>query len=152
MGGLAVKTAASFDDSMRQVQAVTGATGDQFDMLRATGYDLGVRILLGQRHRGKWAMRYLGMAPDSQRSVYEATPQIVASGVRRVGLWILPPAKLTLHQRIICVFLRACTLCISTSGRYADTYRASPIAECSVIHKAPGDIVFEIECAVCPSI
>ena len=41
MGGLAVKTAASFDDSMRQVQAVTGATGDQFDMLRQQAIDLG---------------------------------------------------------------------------------------------------------------
>ena len=39
--GLAVKTAASFDDSMRQVQAVTGATGDQFDMLRQQAIDLG---------------------------------------------------------------------------------------------------------------
>ena len=39
MGGVAVKTAASFDDSMRQVQAVTGATGDQFEMLRQQAID-----------------------------------------------------------------------------------------------------------------
>ena len=32
-GGLMVKTAADFDDSMRKVAAVTGATGDQFDRL-----------------------------------------------------------------------------------------------------------------------
>jgi len=41
MGGIALSTASSFDDSMRKVAAVTGATGDQFDRLRQQAIDLG---------------------------------------------------------------------------------------------------------------
>jgi len=77
MGGLAVKTAASFDDSMRQVQAVTGATGDQFDMLRQQAIDLGADTAWSASESAE-AMRYLGMAGLTVNEVYEATPQMLS--------------------------------------------------------------------------
>ena len=77
MGGLAVKTAASFDDSMRQVQAVTGATGDQFDLLRQQAIDLGADTAWSASEAAD-AMKYLGMAGLTVNEVYEATPQMLS--------------------------------------------------------------------------
>ena len=77
MGGVAVKTAASFDDSMRQVQAVTGATGDQFEMLRQQAIDLGADTAWSASESAS-AMKYLGMAGLTVNEVYEATPQMLS--------------------------------------------------------------------------
>lgn len=77
MGGVAVKTAASFDDSMRQVQSVTGATGDQFEMLRQQAIDLGADTAWSASESAS-AMKYLGMAGLTVNEVYEATPQMLS--------------------------------------------------------------------------
>ena len=77
MGALAVKTAASFDDSMRQVQAVTGATGDQFDMLRQQAIDLGASTAWSASEAAD-AMQYLGMAGLTVNEIIEATPQMLS--------------------------------------------------------------------------
>ncbi len=77
MGALAVKTAASFDDSMRQVAAVTSATGDQFDMLRQQAIDLGASTAWSASEAAD-AMKYLGMAGLTVNEIYAATPQMLS--------------------------------------------------------------------------
>src|SRR5690554_4276740 len=72
-GGLMLKTAVDFDNSMRKVQAVTGATGDQFDKLRQTAIDLGASTAWSATESAE-AMRYLGMAGLDTNEILEATP------------------------------------------------------------------------------
>ena len=75
-GGLMVKTAVDFDNSMRKVQAVTGATGDQFDKLRQAAIDLGASTAWSATESAE-AMRYLGMAGLDTNEILEATPQML---------------------------------------------------------------------------
>ena len=76
-GGLMVKTAADFDDSMRKVAAVTGATGDQFDRLRQQAIDLGATTAWSASESAA-AMQYLGMAGLDTNEILEATPQMLS--------------------------------------------------------------------------
>lgn len=76
-GGLMVKTAADFDDSMRKVAAVTGATGDQFDRLRQLAIDLGATTAWSASESAA-AMQYLGMAGLDTNEILEATPQMLS--------------------------------------------------------------------------
>jgi TP901 family phage tail tape measure protein len=76
-GGLMVKTAVDFDDSMRKVQAVTGATGDQFDRLRQQAIDLGASTAWSASESAA-AMQYLGMAGLDTNEILEATPQMLS--------------------------------------------------------------------------
>lgn len=75
-GGLMLKTAVDFDDSMRKVAAVTGATGDQFDRLRQQAIDLGASTAWSASESAE-AMRYLGMAGLDTNEILEATPQML---------------------------------------------------------------------------
>lgn len=76
-GGLMVKTASDFDDSMRKVAAVTGATGDQFDRLRQLAIDLGATTAWSASESAA-AMQYLGMAGLDTNEILEATPQMLS--------------------------------------------------------------------------
>ena len=76
-GGLMLKTAVDFDDSMRQVAAVTGATGDQFDRLRQQAIDLGASTAWSASESAA-AMQYLGMAGLDTNEILEATPQMLS--------------------------------------------------------------------------
>jgi TP901 family phage tail tape measure protein len=76
-GGLMVKTAADFDDSMRKVAAVTGATGDQFEALRQQAIDLGASTAWSASESAA-AMQYLGMAGLDTYEILEATPQMLS--------------------------------------------------------------------------
>jgi len=87
-GGLMVKTAADFDDSMRKVAAVTGATGDQFDRLRQQAIDLGASTAWSASESAA-AMQYLGMAGLSTNEILEATPQMLSlasAGAMELGV------------------------------------------------------------------
>ena len=87
-GGLMLKTATDFDDSMRQVAAVTGATGDQFDRLRQQAIDLGASTAWSASESAE-AMRYLGMAGLSTNEILEATPQMLSlasAGAMELGV------------------------------------------------------------------
>ncbi len=76
-GGMMVKTAADFDDSMRKVAAVTRATGDQFDRLRQLAIDLGATTAWSASESAA-AMQYLGMAGLDTNEILEATPQMLS--------------------------------------------------------------------------
>ena len=76
-GGLMLKTAVDFDDSMRQVAAVTGATGDQFDRLRQQAIDLGASTAWSASEVAT-AMQYLGQAGLDTNEILAATPQMLS--------------------------------------------------------------------------
>lgn len=73
----AVSTATTFDDSMRKVQAVTGATGEQFETLRQLALDLGADTAFSASEAAE-AMQYLGMAGLDTNEILEATPQMLS--------------------------------------------------------------------------
>jgi len=87
IGGNAVGTAVQFDDSMRKVQAVTGATADQFSQLREEARRLGkgTRFTASEAAEG---MKFLSMAGLSVQEVMKAIPkslQLAAAGAIGLG-------------------------------------------------------------------
>ncbi len=75
--GFAFSTAIAFDDSMRKVQAVTGATGDQFDAMTQKAQDLGSTTAFSA-WQAATAMQYLGMAGLDTNEILQATPQMLS--------------------------------------------------------------------------
>ncbi len=61
LGGLMTKTAVDFDDAMRQVQAVTGATGEEFKDLTDLARDLGATTSFSAKQAAE-GMIFLGRA------------------------------------------------------------------------------------------
>ena len=61
LGVAAVKTDSDFDSSMSQVAAVSGATGDDFDKLRAKAHEMGAKTKFSASEAAD-AMNYMAMA------------------------------------------------------------------------------------------
>ena len=61
LGTAAVKTAADFDSEMSKVSAISGATGDDFDQLRAKAREMGAKTKFSASEAAS-AMEYMAMA------------------------------------------------------------------------------------------
>ena len=61
LGAAAVKTAADFDSEMSKVSAISGATGDDFDQLRAKAREMGAKTKFSASEAAS-AMEYMAMA------------------------------------------------------------------------------------------
>ena len=61
LGGMAVRTTAEFDSSMSKVQAVSGATGGEFDLLRDKAREMGSKTKFSASEAAE-AMNYMAMA------------------------------------------------------------------------------------------
>ena len=61
LGVAAVKTASDFDSSMSQVASVSGATGEDFDKLRAKAREMGAKTKFSASEAAD-AMNYMAMA------------------------------------------------------------------------------------------
>ena len=61
LGTAAVKTAADFDSEMSKVSAISGATGDDFDQLRAKAREMGAKTKFSASEVAS-AMEYMAMA------------------------------------------------------------------------------------------
>ena len=61
LGTVAVKTAADFDSEMSKVSAISGATGDDFDQLRAKAREMGAKTKFSASEAAS-AMEYMAMA------------------------------------------------------------------------------------------
>lgn len=61
LGTAAVKTAADFDQEMSKVSAISGATGDDFDQLRAKAREMGAKTKFSASEAAS-AMEYMAMA------------------------------------------------------------------------------------------
>ena len=61
LGIAAVKTAADFDSEMSKVSAISGATGDDFDQLRAKAREMGAKTKFSASEAAS-AMEYMAMS------------------------------------------------------------------------------------------
>ena len=61
LGTAAVKTVADFDSEMSKVSAISGATGDDFDQLRAKAREMGAKTKFSASEAAS-AMEYMAMA------------------------------------------------------------------------------------------
>ncbi len=87
MGKTAVETFANFERSMNFVQAVTGATGADFEMLKSQAQELG-RTTQFTAQQAADGMKFLAMAGFETNEIYAAMPgvlQLAASAQMEVG-------------------------------------------------------------------
>lgn len=61
VGTVAVKTASDFDSAMAEVQAISSATGDDFDLLRDKAKEMGAKTKFSASESAE-AMKYMAMA------------------------------------------------------------------------------------------
>ncbi len=75
LGGLAVKTFADFQQSMAKVQAISGATGDDFEALTKTAKDLGISTRFAASEVSELMLNYskLGFSSDEIQKITGAT-------------------------------------------------------------------------------
>ena len=76
VGTAAVMTVAKFDDSMSQVQALSGATGKELDDLRGLAKKLGAETAHSASDAAD-AMGYLALAGYDTNQILEATPHML---------------------------------------------------------------------------
>ncbi len=76
LGALSLHTAVQFDDAMRQVQAVSGATGEEFNTLRELAKQLGseTRYSASEAANG---MNYLAMAGFEVNDIVKTMPGLL---------------------------------------------------------------------------
>lgn len=87
IGAISMKTAVDFDDSMRKVQAVSGATGKELEALHATARELG-RTTQFSASQAAEGMQYLAMAGFDTQEVLSAMPgmlDLAAAGALDLG-------------------------------------------------------------------
>lgn len=73
MGGAAIKTAAGFEQSMIRVGNLTGATGEEFDLMRKMAKDLGATTLHTASDAAS-GMGFLAMAGFETKQIMSAIP------------------------------------------------------------------------------
>ncbi|MFA1819001.1 phage tail tape measure protein [Virgibacillus oceani] len=76
LGKRVVTTASDFDTEMSRVQALTGATGDEFEQLEGKALELGSSTVFGASEAAD-AMGFLGMAGFDTNQILEATPALL---------------------------------------------------------------------------
>jgi len=72
----AVKTTATFDQSMSKVQALSGATGKDFDALRAKAIEMGAKTAFSASEAAD-AMGYMGLAGWKTQEMMDGLPGIL---------------------------------------------------------------------------
>ena len=76
LGAAAVKTTADFDAQMSKVQAISGATGDEFDDLRAKAREMGSKTKFSASEAGE-AFEYMAMAGWKTEDMLEGVEGIM---------------------------------------------------------------------------
>jgi TP901 family phage tail tape measure protein len=76
MAALSYKTAVDFDDSMRKVMAVSGATGEEFEQLRSLARELGSTTAFSASEAAE-GMQYLAMAGFNVNEILAATDDML---------------------------------------------------------------------------
>ena len=117
LGVAAVKTDSDFDSSMSQVAAVSGATGDDFDKLRAKAHEMGAKTKFSASEAAD-AMNYMAMAGWKTNDML--------SGIE--GIMNLAAASgedLASTSDIVTDALTAFGLSASDSGHFADILAAA---------------------------
>jgi len=85
--GAAVKTAADFEQQMSKVQAISGATGKDFERLKETAKKLGAETSFSAKQAGE-GMQYLALAGWKANDIIAAMPgmlDLAAAGAMDLG-------------------------------------------------------------------
>ena len=117
LGAISIKTAADFDTAMSKVAAVSGATGDDFDKLRAKAREMGSKTKFSASEAAE-AMNYMAMAGWKTEDML--------SGVE--GIMNLAAASgedLATTSDIVTDALTAFGLSAEDSGHFADVLAAA---------------------------
>ena len=116
LGTAAVKTAADFDQEMSKVSAISGATGDDFDQLRAKAREMGAKTKFSASEAAS-AMEYMAMAgwkTGDMLDGIEGIMNLAASG-----------EDLATTSDIVTDALTAFGLSAADSGHFADILAAA---------------------------
>ena len=86
LGTAAVKTAADFDSEMSKVSAISGATGDDFDQLRAKAREMGAKTKFSASEAAS-AMEYMAMAGWKTSDILSALAQEESNSISKNISW-----------------------------------------------------------------
>ena len=113
----AVKTTADFDAQMSKVQAISGATGDEFSQLRDKAREMGANTKYSATEAGE-AFEYMGMAGWKADQMLEGIPAIL-------NLAAASGEELGTTSDIVTDALTAFGLKAEDAGRFADVLAAA---------------------------
>ena len=117
LGTVAVKTAADFDSAMAQVQAVSGATGSDFEALREKAREMGSKTKFSATEAAE-AMNYMAMAGWKTGDMLDGIEGIM-------NLAAASGEDLATTSDIVTDALTAFGLSASDSGHFADILAAA---------------------------
>ena len=117
LGVAAVKTASDFDSSMSQVAAVSGATGDDFDKLRAKAHEMGAKTKFSASEAAD-AMNYMAMAGWKTEDMLDGIEGVM-------NLAAASGEDLATTSDIVTDALTAFGLSAKDSGHFADILAAA---------------------------
>ena len=117
VGTAAVKTAADFDTAMSQVAAVSGATGEDFDKLRAKAREMGSKTKFSASEAAE-AMNYMAMAGWKTEDMLDGIEGIM-------NLAAASGEDLATTSDIVTDALTAFGLSAKDSGHFADILAAA---------------------------
>ena len=113
----AIKTTADFDAQMSKVQAISGATGDEFSQLRDKAREMGANTKYSATEAGE-AFEYMGMAGWKADQMLEGIPAIL-------NLAAASGEELGTTSDIVTDALTAFGLKAEDAGRFADVLAAA---------------------------
>ena len=117
LGAAAIKTAGDFDAAMSKVKAVSGATGDEFDRLRAKAREMGAKTKFSASEAAE-AMNYMAMAGWKTADMLNGVEGIM-------NLAAAPGEELATTSDIVTDALTAFGLTAKDSGHFADVLAAA---------------------------
>ncbi len=117
IGAAAVKTTADFDAQMSKVQAISGATGEEFDDLRAKAREMGSKTKFSASEAGE-AFEYMAMAGWKTEDMLEGVEGIM-------NLAAASGEDLGTTSDIVTDALTAFGLSAKDSGHFADILAAA---------------------------
>ena len=117
IGSAAVKTTADFDSSMSQVSAISGATGEDFDALRAKAREMGAKTKFSASEAAD-AMTYMAMAGWKTEDMLDGIEGIM-------NLAAASGEDLASTSDIVTDALTAFGLTAKDSGHFADILAAT---------------------------
>lgn len=113
----AVKTTADFDEQMSKVKAISGATGEEFDALRAKAREMGAKTKFSATESGE-AFEYMAMAGWKTEDMLEGIDGIM-------NLAAASGEELGTVSDIVTDALTAFGMSAKDSGRFADILAAA---------------------------
>lgn len=119
-GAYSVKAGADFDAAMSEVQAISGASGDQLEALRSKAKEMGATTKFSATQSAE-ALKYMGMAGWSSQEMLDGLPGVM-------NLAAASGEDLGLVSDIVTDSLTAFGLQAKDTGRFVDVLAATSTA------------------------